>query len=260
MIKSKLNNLINYAKIMIVIIRVCDNFLNIFLCKILNKNIYSINMRGGIKFIINGQLGKADLSMLAEIWHNKYYNPINFEISTKDIVFDIGANNGFFTIFAALQAQKVYAFEPLNKLFDKIQKTIEINGIKNITLENLGLAKEKGYFSFYESHIHNGCHSLYKRNIGDTEIKIPVISLEGYCLEKGISRIDFLKLDCEGAEYQILENMSEKFLRHNIHKISMEYHDDIVPNKTHKILIDLLSKNNYKVLVNNGFLYAINQN
>lgn len=259
-IRYKLDIINNYIKILFSIIVLCSNFLKIIYAKLFNKNIYSLNLRNGIKFIVDGKIGKADLSMLSEIWYHKYYNPKGFEINNNDIVFDIGANNGYFSLYAAKRGKMVYAFEPLPKLCNKIKETIQINKIENVVLENIGIAKEKGELSFFESHIHNGCHSLFKRDESDTEIKIKTNSLENYCDENSIKKIDFLKLDCEGAEYEIFESLSEDFLKKRIEKISLEYHDDIVSNKTYTDILRLLSYNNYQVKNKKGFIYATNQN
>lgn len=258
-IKFKLNMINNYIKILFTVIILCDNFLEIVYAKLFNKDIYSLNLRNGIKFMVKGKIGKADLSMLSEIWYYKYYNPKGFEINNNDIVFDIGANNGYFSLYAAKKGKKIYAFEPLPKLCNKIRETIQINKVGNVVLENIGIAEEKGELSFFESHIHNGCHSLFKRDESDTEIKIKINSLENYCNENNIKKIDFLKLDCEGAEYQIFESLSEDFLRKKIVKISLEYHDDIIKSKSHTILVKILEQNNFKVFIENGYLYALNK-
>jgi hypothetical protein len=67
-----------------------------------------------------------------------------------------------------------------------------------------------------------------------------------YCFEKNISKIDFLKLDCEGSEYRIFENLSEDFLN-IIDKIIMEYHSN-----TDGRLVKMIEK-----LQNNGFTVKV---
>jgi hypothetical protein len=70
--------------------------------------------------------------------------------------------------------------------------------------------------------------------------------LMDYCLEKNISKINFLKIDCEGSEYGIFENFSEDFLK-IIDKIIMEYHLN-----TDGRLVKMIEK-----LQNNGFTVKV---
>jgi len=258
--KNKFDLFKNYLKVTYQVAIICSNFLDIILAKILNKYIYSLDLRNGLKIINDGKIGKADLSMFSETWYYHNYNPKGFELKSSYIVFDIGANNGYYTLFASVKAKKVYAFEPLEKLFNKIEKTLKYNNIQNVVLENLGVSDKKEVIAFYESKLHDGCHSLYRRDKSDIEIKIQTINLEEYCRENNISKIDLLKLDCEGAEYKIFESLSDSFLKNTLGKVSMECHDDIVSGKTHILIADLLKRNNFEVKIIKGFLYAVNYN
>ena len=73
-------------------------------------------------------------------------------------------------------------------------------------------------------------------------VECQTINLMDYCTEKNITKIDFLKMDCEGSEYRIFENFSADFLS-IIDKIIMEYHFN-----TDDRLIKMIKK-----LENNGF-------
>jgi len=68
----------------------------------------------------------ADLSMLTEIWVIEEYTPKEFEINTDDVVIDIGAYLGFFSLYAAKLASngKVHCFEPLPNNFFTLSKNI----------------------------------------------------------------------------------------------------------------------------------------
>lgn len=251
----------SYINVIIGIISTCKNWLSIIFSKIFNLKLKNIILRNGIKIFMGSKIGKADLSMFTEIYYNKFYNPKDFEIKENDIVFDIGANNGFFSFYTAQKAAKgiVYAFEPVPYLVEKIKKTILINNFKNIKIENLAIGKgnEKKYF--YISKEHNGCHSLYKRNNKSEKIEIFTNTLEKYCTNKNIIKIDFLKLDCEGAEYEIITRENINFIKDKIKLISMEYHDNINYHK-HNEIIKILEEANFSVKISNGYIYAKNKN
>ena len=251
----------NYINVLKAIISECKNWPQIILTKIFGFKLNTIILKDDTKIFVGGKIGKADLSMFAEIWHEKYYNPSGFEIKENDTIFDIGANNGFFSIFAAGKAKygKVYAFEPVPYLAEKINKTTNINNLKNIKVENIAVGDNNEKRIFYISKSHNGCHSLYKR-CGETEkIEISITTLEKYCKDNNIQKIDFLKLDCEGAEYEIITKENINFIKNTIRLISMEYHDDI-NSHTHEEIVKLLEDANFSVEVSNGYIYAKNGN
>jgi hypothetical protein len=61
------------------------------------------------------------------------YNPKNFTIDSNDIVLDIGANIGVFTLYAASQTSKaVYAFEPVPKSYEYLKKNVATNNLKHV--------------------------------------------------------------------------------------------------------------------------------
>ncbi len=255
----------NYINVIIPIIKICKNWHVIIFSKLFNLKIKNIELKDGVKFSVDGIIPKADLSMLVETWFNHDYTPLGFEIGEKDLVIDIGANNGFFSIFAAKKATSghVISFEPVPELVNKIKTNIDLNKISNIKLEQLAVSNKKGHIEFYISKTHNGCHSLFKRSASDDKIIINTIKLEDYCFENKIQKINLLKMDCEGAEYDIFNSLSAKFLKNNIEKISMEYHDIIGEHK-HGEIINQLKNNGFSTKVlgdsNSGYIYALNDN
>ncbi len=252
----------NYLRVLLAVISKCRNWPQILFAKIFNKKIKNITLYNGFNIFVGDKIGKADLSMFSEIFYHKYYNPTGFEINDKDIVFDIGANNGYFSFLASKKAinGKVYAFEPLPELMNKIKKSIEINNIKNIVTENTAVGNDNiSPIPFYISSTHNGCHSIYDRESTQSKIMVDVINLKKYCENNHIDKIDFLKLDCEGAEYEIVTSEYMDFIKNTVSKISMEHHDDITEQK-HEEIVDLLIKNNFSVEVRGGYVYALNNN
>ncbi len=254
--------LTNYTRVLYAILSECRNWPTIIYAKIFDKIIDKIILRNNFTIYVNGIIGKADLSMFSEIFYKKYYNPKGFEIREHDIVFDIGANSGFFTFYASQQATygKIYSFEPLPSLVEKIERTLMLNNIRNVHVENMAVGKfSTENVSFYVSKEHNGCHSLYEREGEVEKISVTTITLQTYCANNNISKIDFLKLDCEGAEYDILTTESIEFIKKIVYKISMEYHDNI-NNHTHKEIVELLSTHGFTTTVKDGYLYALNNN
>jgi FkbM family methyltransferase len=175
-----------------------------------------------IKFKI--RKGTIDEFIIKEIWKHKEYTPSKlkkFRINKSDTVVDIGANIGIFTIFAANKAKNgiIYSYEPVPENFDLLKKNIEMNNFKNIKIYKFAVLGKKGEVKISLSNWNDGMHS-----VGIRGIKVSGITLEDIFLNNKIKKINFLKIDCEGSEYDILINTPEEYLK-KIEKISMEFHD-----------------------------------
>lgn len=139
----------------------------------------------------------------------------NFLTSAMTFV-DIGANQGEFTLFAAskLKRGRVIAFEPVSKQYSSLRKNIELNGFLNVETYQFGLSDKEGTFPVYTSISENNHHgkneglsSLYKSEVQDTfeeEIQLKIFDI--YFKEQ-LERIDFIKIDIEGAELYALKGM-----------------------------------------------------
>lgn len=125
--------------------------------------------------------------------------------------FDIGANVGLFSLHAApIVGGKgtIYSFEPTPETFDRFIKNIELNDFNNITPENVGLSTTSGEMMFNTaSNGYDAWNSFAKLNeLGlAKQIEVKVVSLDEYILQNKINKIDLVKLDVEGWEYNVLK-------------------------------------------------------
>lgn len=188
------------------------------------KNII-IELKNGVKYNIRAKT--LDSEIINEIWLRKDYSPPGFEINENDVVVDIGAHIGIFSLFAADSAKKgkVYSYEPFPDNFKLLKNNVKINSCQNITIFRKAIAGKSGKKSLFVSESENtGTHSFYSNNKRTKSIEVSTESLSGILRNNNISNIDFLKIDCEGAEYELLFNCSSATLS-KIKKISMEYHN-----------------------------------
>lgn len=159
-----------------------------------------------------------------EIFIEDFYNinSIIKKVPKNAIVVDVGANTGFFSylLLSKLKNAKVFAFEPFKKNVQLINSTIERNSnIKNnlTVIEKAVTDKHNEEIKFYvdENADQTSIASIYnnfdERNTGFTIVK--TTNLENILLDNKLSRIDILKLDCEGAEYPILYNANDNLLK-----------------------------------------------
>lgn len=175
-----------------------------------------------LRFIVRRNLTKkiSDLSMLFEVIIFKQYKMCR--IHPDDIIIDIGAHIGGYTILASHSAPagKVYSFEPLNDSFRILEKNVMLNKKNNIKIFKQGVGKENKKTFFYVNELNLAESSLYKAT--PKKIKVEITTLPKIFKDNKIKRCNILKLDCEGAEYDIL--FSSKKMLDKIDRIILEYH------------------------------------
>lgn len=167
--------------------------------------------------------GKLNPNFLSEVFGWEAYKPFldDFDVKNKSVV-DIGAAVGDTAIYFALMgAKKVYAFEPLPDLYRLAEENIKMNKLENICqVFNAGVGKEKKTSYFEDMNF----EYMYGNEIEEYKNKkeIKIITLQDIVKEFKINNA-FLKIDCEGCEYEIILNTSDEVLR-RFDCILMEYH------------------------------------
>lgn len=188
------------------------------------------------------------------------YEPFETEIIKKEIkkgdhVLDIGANIGYYTlIFAKLVGEngKVFAFEPDPNNFSLLKKNIEINGYRNVILVQKGVSNKTGKARLYLSHNVPSDHRIYDSHDGRKSIDIETIRLDDYFNNK--ERIDFIKLDIQGAEWAAIQGMSSLLQKTKRLKIMTEFW----PIGLQRFGVE--PEEYLKLLIKHGFkLYHINE-
>jgi FkbM family methyltransferase len=136
-------------------------------------------------------------------------------IKKGDVFFDLGANFGFYSSYILPLCGKsgeVHSFEPNLTLIPHLRQLSDVNGsYGGIHLNVVAVGKESGKsLPFYGSD-RIGCSSLYPHEWLDHDkaVAVPVVTIDEYVREKGIRRIDAMKIDIEGAELDALEGMEE---------------------------------------------------
>lgn len=144
-----------------------------------------------------------------EIFEENTYQKF-FQVEEGDIVVDVGASIGPFT-YSILKNKpsKVFCIEPDAKYFPTLlENTIGKNEIIPI---NSAIFNESGIIKHFNEIGFNG-------NIAST------LNFMDFINDYGIEKIDFLKLDCEGAEYHILNTKNFDWVHKNVKKIAGEFH------------------------------------
>ncbi len=143
-------------------------------------------------------------------------------IGALDTVIDIGAHIGLFAVRVAPLAKRVVSFEPVAANFETLEKNVaHYPHVKPVCK---AVSAKRGTATIYVS-ANPSAHSMHpseaERRTGATEVE--TLSLADVFTDYAIERCDLLKLDCEGAEYEILNAVPDA-LWPRIARIVMEFH------------------------------------
>ena len=137
-----------------------------------------------------------------------------FHVKPGDIVVDVGAHIGRYTLAAARHASKVVAIEPEPSNFRMLQANIRLNRFSNVTALHLALSKYRGKHRLYLANMGDPGHSSLeadlsgmpdKAKIRDT-IEVECETLDHLVALLNLETIDWLKIDVEGHEVSVLES------------------------------------------------------
>lgn len=183
------------------------------------KNLDKYNILKDYKY--HNPQDKDPALSLYEIFVTKIYDKF-FEIKPGDTVIDIGGNIGLFSYYALCKgAKQIYCFEPSPQCYNCITENLHFNNLK---VEEAAIGSKDGEITFNinpESSINS---SIYSTNTNNKTITCKSINLNSYIKNNNIKTIDYLKIDCEGAEYEIIESLDKNYLTNNISNICLEYH------------------------------------
>jgi FkbM family methyltransferase len=219
---------------------------------------------GGMDLIINNEkytldyLDGYDYPTFWEIFINgDYEKEPSCVVEKGDVVLDIGANKGFFTLNALQKgASKVYSVEPVKHSYEQIKKLL--NDFPNVEPINKAIGETNGIISmFIDSDASaTNCVTTYGEMFGRESNKVDVESINiNTLIEQINSDINYMKIDCEGSEFELFKTITEKNLK-GIGKLVIETHGDEIDSFVHKKLMD----NNFKVYKYDNILFAINKN
>jgi FkbM family methyltransferase len=147
------------------------------------------------------------------------------------VVFDIGANMGQFLALAKqqLKEQKAvfHCFEPGATGYAALQSQHAASG--DVVLNNCAVGRERGRGELWYDQPGSGLASLTRRDVGHFGIEfgqsesVTITTIDAYCAERAISRIDLLKMDIEGHELDALEGATTMFERRAVGAVLFEF-------------------------------------
>lgn len=187
------------------------------------------------------------------------------KLQADDVFVDIGANIGLYSLVASqslTSSGKVIAFEASQENHSRIQEHIELNESQNIVAHHLAVAdRNKDITLYYDAEAANrGMVTAYsQKEEGSTEV-VRAVSLDQFLTEE---RIDFIKLDIEGGEYEALLGMKKKLEKYKP-TLLLEMEEDIIAqtNYSKQDMLDFLHTIGYQqfFISDTGDLISSNEN
>jgi FkbM family methyltransferase len=220
----------------------------------LKKDIEMIH-RSGVR--IRLRPNTDDLRIVKSNFIKKNYTRDFVPIRKDSIVVDVGAHIGSFSVMIARNMHKVLAFEPEPNNYQMLKKNRDLNHLGNMSIFQMAVSGVSGCQDMFTHQTGSTAdYSLYKRE--STHMKIgcvSIISLKDIMMKENLPQIDFLKMDCEGAEHDILRKIDFETAS-KIMGIAMEVHH-VSPEFSINLPVRLIELGyEVKVEQGGGYIYA----
>ena len=204
--------------------------------------------RGLLRPVLEGQRLKWTLKENLSVDATHWLDVIEPLLTKQDIVFDVGTNIGTIANWLANRTKHVHGFEPHPENIEMTRDQVKLRKTKNITLSQLALSKKPGTLQLHVKSFH-GHHSLGDTAASPTveKIDVEVETVDRYCSTHGIERIDFLKIDVEGFEDDVLEGATSMLKDHRIGFVLFELRHSILAS------VDKHAKDIFTPLIENGY-------
>ncbi|HNE50584.1 MAG TPA: FkbM family methyltransferase [Chitinophagales bacterium] len=209
------------------------------------KNTIRTCIRDGIKY-------RLDISDYME--HAIYFNindTVDFDrrflysiIQPDFICFDVGANIGETTLnFAKLATEgKIYSFEPVPFLYNRLKTNINLNTFNNIELHNLALSDREEELYFENPKNSNSAGISMHKEYTTTANVVHSTTIDAFIFQNNISKIDFIKIDVEGFEHYVINGARNTLLQHKpLLFIEIDNRYLKTKNTSEKIILTLLA-------------------
>lgn len=166
-----------------------------------------------------------------------------------DIVYDIGANIGYYALMEAKavgEKGKVYALEPVLSTVELLKKNIEVNNYLNVEVHEIGIGDHDGETMMYTTDKCNW-NSMYRNKKWDVvnEIKVKIATLDNFVKDKEYP--DLVRMDVEGYEAAVIEGMKEILEKGKPLRMFIEVHPHIMKKGELVKMLHTIKKYNFEI-------------
>jgi FkbM family methyltransferase len=191
--------------------------------------------RGGFEFDLDLTDFVDQCLYLAGAYEKQDHDELIRAIPHGGVFVDVGAHIGIYTLAMARAAGPsgcVHSFEPNPATFERLRHHVLQNGLANVHLNQLAVGSTEGGAKLNAPTKENsGAASLLSTNMPARfearPVEVQVTSLDAYCREHSVDRLDVIKIDCQGYELQVLEGGSNVLQRFRP-RLLLEYDVDFL--------------------------------
>lgn len=184
-----------------------------------------------------------DRNIVREVGTNEYYRDSRALLTQGATVIDVGGHIGSFSIMSAIVASRTIVLEPVPANFELIVENIRLNNFQDrIKAINAAVWSSAGERALGVTDDNTGGGGFWYNKPTAAQITVRTVRLSEVMAAEKIETCDLLKLDCEGAEFEILNSL-EPEVWPRVRAIVMEYH--MFAGYTLEQLDDLLSRHGY---------------
>lgn len=203
----------------------------------IGKNRVFLAPQWGGKFVASAD----DMSLVPDLMKDGVFDIALTNFILKNLgagmnVVDIGANLGYITVLMGYKVEgigKVTAYEASPKNFSFLEQNVKMNYLRHVDIHNLAIYSQESNITLYEPTIFMGSGSTKKEIVDSfkvnapfdtlSAVEIPAVTIDSHLAQLANSRkIDFMKMDIEGGEYQAFLGMANLIENDKISVISFE--------------------------------------
>jgi len=165
-----------------------------------------------------------------DVWEKPNTDLILGSLHEGAVMFDVGAHIGYYSVLGSLAvgpSGKIVSVEPNPDTLRRLRKDLELSHTSNVVVEDVACTDKETTLTFYQASIRNtGASSISEANAANADhgAKVQSVTVRGRTLdsmvqELGLQRVDFVKIDVEGAEVQVLRGMKDTLARFHPHML-----------------------------------------
>jgi FkbM family methyltransferase len=202
-----------------------------------------LNLQSGESFKV---FSLMDAWVLKETIFDRQYEAASLPLQEDWIVVDIGAALGDYAVWAAKQTPngRVIAVEPYPPSVGLLRENLDLNQVASVDVFEGAVAEKSGAITLNVDEgrvVQNSTSTLAGHRLS---IEVITITLQELLESFAIHRVNYLKMDCEGGEYEILFSASSETLD-RVERVCMEVHDGLT-EYSRVDMIRFLTEHGYK--------------
>ena len=194
----------------------------------------------------------ADEKVIFHSFDNDHFFPQvpEYQPAENDVMIDIGAHIGTFSLLASSKVRygKVYALEASQDSFNILRINIALNQYTNISAHHIAITDQNGTCTLYHASGNWG-HSIINRHSKSSET-VESCTLTDFLARNRIEKCQFIKLNCEGAEFPLLLSTPKNILQ-RFDIMLILYHCDLWNKNTEGDLIFHLESSGFHCVIRN---------